>query len=244
MPHMKLGRRLVDALLRAAVTRVAVTSVAVSGLALSGVAGCAGPAVDPPAASGSSPASTPTAGTAAAPSTAPPFAGDLVTLIAAPPPVRNVVSPPGAVDVQAMARLLAAEPAPLVRRLGELGFRQGAVAHWQLSQLNFLVVTLIQLGDESAARQWVDEQRQPWASRPQDSAASGALGVADDFDRGAQGGWLVGVPVANEEAGNVREVIAVFYRHDLVAHVSFTGTMDSHLPGIVTFADEQFARLP
>jgi hypothetical protein len=213
-------------------------------LGVASVAGCTAPAVDPPAPPVSSPASTPTVGLPNAPSTGPPFAGDLVSLIAAPPPYRNVVSPPGAVDVQAMARLLTAESAPLVRRLGELGYRQGVVAHWQLSQLNFLVVTVIQLADESAARRWVDEQRQLWASRSQDSAASGALGVADDFDRGAQGGWLVGVPMANEEAGNVREVIAVFYRHDLVARISFIGTMDSHLPGVVTFADEQFARLP
>jgi hypothetical protein len=209
-------------------------------LGVASVAGCTAPAVDPPA----PPVSTSTVGLSNAPSTAPPFAGDLVSLVAPPPPYHNVVSPPGAVDVQAMAGLLTAESAPLGRRLDELGYRQGAVAHWQLSQLNFLVVTLIQLADESAARRWVDEQRQLWASRPQDSAASGALGLADDFDRGAQGGWLVGVPIANEEAGNVREVIAVCYRHDLVARISFIGTMDSHLPGVVTFADEQFARLP
>ncbi len=210
-------------------------------LAIVSLAGCTTPLADPPAA-----VSGPSATTSAAASTSSPvqFTGDLLSLFAAAPPNRAVTTPAASADLPSTARYFSASPEPISKRLGELGFRQGAVIGWQLSQGNHLLVNIFQLADESAARQWVTEQRQSWSGHPHDDQTFAALNLSADFDSGVHGGWLVGFPIDSEELGRVRQVKAVFYRHDLVVHLSFTGTQDSHLQAVAAFADDQFARLP
>ena len=209
------------------------------------LAGCTGgsPAPAPPATATVPAVESPTP----APTTAAPvsFTGDLLTLLAPAPEHRNVVSVPAHVDVQAMARQFAyTTPTPYGQRLGELGYRQGITASWELSQLSVLSVKVIQLADEAAARTWVAERR---ATFPDDSdlASYASLKLTADFDNGARGEWYISSPASEEsETAGSRVVKAVFYKHDIVVHLDIAALTNQHMPALAQFADEQDRRLP
>jgi len=206
------------------------------------LAGCTSPPLAP----------QPPAPLTAGQSTAAPvsFTGDLRTLIAAAPPHQREIraepegAPDGRADLNAMAKLFSfPQPEPYAKRLGELGFRQGAVAQWELSPLSYLSVYLIQLRDESAARQWSTERRQLWQGE-QDTETFKDLNLSADFDNGVQGGWFIGTANPDGEFEGARGIEAIFYRHDIVVHIDLTTLTDDHMPALAKFADEQFALLP
>ena len=176
------------------------------------------------------------------------FGGDLRTLVAAAPaqsvalPVAE--APDGRADVNAMAKTYSyLAPEPYVRRLDDLGFRQGVAFMWRLSQQNFATVRLIQLRDETAARQWFSDRSQEWHGKPLDTSTFQSLKLPAEFDGGAHGTWFVGQAVQGEEGGS-RTVAAVFYRHEIVVHLELALTNDDHLAPMADFARAQFSMLP
>ena len=106
-----------------------------------------------------------------------------------------------------------------------------------------MTVSIRQLRDEDAARDWALGTRANWAT-PSDTAAFAQLGLANAFENNAFGAWFVGPVQPSSEVATPRNVAAVFWHRELAVHVDATINSDGKVAALKNWADVQYGKLP